>query len=342
MAPGGVKLLIAIESPRGLLNAAAIAACSPRVCGLMFGAEDFGRELGLPTSREGEARDMLYARSAMVIAAAAAHVQAVDGVWVDLKDTDGLAGFARQSRRLGFSGMSSIHPSQIDPINSHLQSDAAGGELCRASRQGFEEANARGDGSIALGGQLIDRPIVERARRTLEMAQSLGIFRLYRGQKNEHKVSLMKQKAFGRTHVRLALRGAATPGRMTPVKVAEGVYMFEHSRGSGNSTVVFTEDGVLVFDFAIDNADQTLAAIRKMTDKKVKYLISSHSAGDHASGAWHFREDKPVWIATKNQIHDLRMQEAKEFNERKNSNDPRNAAYKKVSRRRLILDLKVT
>ena len=96
---------------------------------------------------------------------------------------------------------------------------------------------------------------------------------------------------------------------MTPVKITEGVYMFQHSQGSGNSTVVITDDGVLVFDFHIDNADQTLAGIRKLTDKKVKYLISSHSAGDHASGAWHFREDKPVYIATKNQVHDLQMQE---------------------------------
>ncbi|TMA55206.1 MAG: MBL fold metallo-hydrolase [Deltaproteobacteria bacterium] len=122
--------------------------------------------------------------------------------------------------------------------------------------------------------------------------------------------------------------GAAAPVRMTPVKIAENVYLLQHSQGSGNSTVVFTDDGVLVFDFHIDNADQTLAFIRKQTDKKVKYLISSHSAGDHASGAWHFREDKPVYIATKNQIHDLRMQELQEFNERKNSNDPRNAGYK--------------
>src|SRR5687767_9500090 len=104
--------------------------------------------------------------------------------------------------------------------------------------------------------------------------------------------------------------GAAAPVKMNPVKVTDGVYMFEHSQGSGNSTVVITNDGVVVLDFHIDNADQTLAAIRKLTDKKVKYLISSHSAGDHASGAWHFREDKPVWIATKNQIHDLLMQEA--------------------------------
>jgi glyoxylase-like metal-dependent hydrolase (beta-lactamase superfamily II) len=123
--------------------------------------------------------------------------------------------------------------------------------------------------------------------------------------------------------------GASAPVKMTPVKVTDGVYMFEHSQGSGNSTVVITDEGVVVFDFHIDNADQTLAGIRKLTDKKVRYLISSHSAGDHASGAWHFRDDKPIYIATRNQAQDLFMQEAEEFNERKNSGDPRYAAYKK-------------
>lgn len=122
--------------------------------------------------------------------------------------------------------------------------------------------------------------------------------------------------------------GAAAPVKMNPVKVTDGVYMLEHSQGSGNSTVVFTNEGVVVFDCHIDNSDQTLAFIRSMTDKKVRYLITSHSAGDHSTGLWHFREDKPIWIATKNQIHDLQMQELEEFNERKNSSDPRNAAYK--------------
>jgi citrate lyase subunit beta/citryl-CoA lyase len=174
IAPGSVKFLVAIESPRGLLNAPAIAAASPRVVGLMFGAEDFGREIGLPTAREGEARDMLYARSAMVIAAASAHVQAVDGVWVDLKDVEGLLGFARQSRRLGFTGMSLIHPSQIEPINHVFSPAPEEVEYAERVVQAFEEANARGDGSVALGGQLIDRPIVERARRTLELARTLS------------------------------------------------------------------------------------------------------------------------------------------------------------------------
>jgi len=123
--------------------------------------------------------------------------------------------------------------------------------------------------------------------------------------------------------------GASAPDRLTPVKVTDDVYMLAHSRGSGNSTVIFTDEGVVVLDFHIETADQTLNFIRKSTDKKVRYLITSHSAGDHASGAWHFREDAPVWIATKTQVQDLRMQMREEFIERKGSNDPRYAAYKK-------------
>jgi citrate lyase subunit beta/citryl-CoA lyase len=175
MERGSIKLLIAVESPRGLINAPAIAAASPRIVGLMFGAEDFGREIGLPTVREAEARDLVYARSAMVVAAAAAHVQAVDGVWVDLNDSQGLLGFAKQSRRLGFSGMSLIHPSQIDAINTVFSPTPEEIDYSRQVLQAFEAAQARGDGSIAFGGQLIDRPIVERARRTIELAKSLGI-----------------------------------------------------------------------------------------------------------------------------------------------------------------------
>ncbi|MBM4261653.1 MAG: CoA ester lyase [Deltaproteobacteria bacterium] len=174
LAKGSVKLLIAIESPKGLYNAPAIAAASPRVTGLLFGAEDFGREINLPAIREGEARDLIYARSSMVIAAASAHVQAIDGVWVDLNDTQGLFGFAKQSRQLGFSGMSCIHPSQVDAINTTFSPTPAEIDYCQKVLQAFDEANARGDGSIAFGGQLIDRPIVERARRTIEMAKSLG------------------------------------------------------------------------------------------------------------------------------------------------------------------------
>src|ERR1035437_870987 len=171
---GSVRLLVAIESPRGLFNAYPIASASPRVIGLIFGAEDFSRELSLPLRREGEARDLIYARSALVTAASCAHIQAVDGVWVDLKDTEGLATFSRQSRRLGFSGMSLIHPSQIDAVNAAFTPTADEIDYARRVLKAFEDAKARGEGAVAFGGQLLDYPIVDRARQTVELAESLG------------------------------------------------------------------------------------------------------------------------------------------------------------------------
>jgi citrate lyase subunit beta / citryl-CoA lyase len=170
---GTVRLLAAIESPRGLLQAHAIASASPRVCGLMFGAEDFSREVGLPLRREGEARDLVYARSAIVTAAAAARVHAIDGVWTDLADSDGLARFAAQSRRLGFSGMSLIHPSQIEAVNAAFTPSAEEIDHCRRVLAAFEEAERRNEGAIAFGGQLLDIAIVERARQMLALFESV-------------------------------------------------------------------------------------------------------------------------------------------------------------------------
>jgi citrate lyase subunit beta/citryl-CoA lyase len=71
--------------------------------------------------------------------------------------------------------MSCIHPAQVDAINTTFSPTAEEIDYCQKVLQAYEEANARGDGSIAFGGQLIDRPIVERARRTIDMARSLGI-----------------------------------------------------------------------------------------------------------------------------------------------------------------------
>jgi len=173
MARGSVRLLLALESPRGLFNAYAIATSSPRVIGLMFGAEDFSRELSLPLRREGEAVDLIYARSAMVTAAAAAHVQAVDGVWPNFQDIEGLKKFALQSRRLGFSGMSLIHPAQISEVNAAFTPTAEEVDYCRRVIRAFDDARARGEGAIAFGGQLLDMPIVDRARQTIALAESL-------------------------------------------------------------------------------------------------------------------------------------------------------------------------
>jgi citrate lyase subunit beta / citryl-CoA lyase len=171
---GSVRLLVAIESPRGLLNALPIAQASPRIVGLMFGGEDFSREIGLPFRREGEALDLMWARSSLVVAAAAAGVQSVDGVWVNLDDPAGLQRHAAQSRRLGFTGCSLIHPAQIAAVNDAFTPGPDEVDYCRRVVAAFEDARERGEGAVAFGGQLLDVPIVDRARRTLALARSLG------------------------------------------------------------------------------------------------------------------------------------------------------------------------
>ena len=168
-------LLVAIESPVGLLNAPAIAASSSRVVGLNLGAEDFGRELGLPLRREGEALELLYVRSALAIAASAARVQAVDGVWTGLDDADGLAIEAQQARRLGFTGKTAIHPSQLAPINDAFTPAPDEVAYAREVVAAYREAVAQGSGAVALRGQMLDPPVVERAQRVLEQVEALGL-----------------------------------------------------------------------------------------------------------------------------------------------------------------------
>jgi citrate lyase subunit beta / citryl-CoA lyase len=170
---GSVVLVAAIESAAGLLNAPGIASATPRVIGLMFGAEDFGLDIGLPTNREGEGRELIYARSAIVVAAASAHVQSVDGVWPDIHDFDGVRRDSIQARRLGFSGKSTFHPGQIDIINEVFSPSAAEVEHARRVVDAFEEAQAAGQAAVAFGGQLVDLPIVERARRVLRLHEAV-------------------------------------------------------------------------------------------------------------------------------------------------------------------------
>jgi cyclase len=110
--------------------------------------------------------------------------------------------------------------------------------------------------------------------------------------------------------------------------IAPDVYTMQHPFGSSNSTFVVTPDGVLVFDADIRTAAQTMTAIRKTTDKKVRYVVISHPSGDHATGAWHFREDKPLVIGTRKQMRDLSQQERAEFIERRGSTASQFEAYK--------------
>src|SRR5262249_35164997 len=150
----------AIESATGLLAAPAIAAAHERMLALMFGAEDFALDLGLGTQREGEARELLYARSALVMASAAGRILSIDGVFPDLDDEEGLLRDVHQARRLGFSAKSTFNPRQVELINQVFSPASDEVEYAKAVVAAFDDAQARGDGSVAVGGQLVDLPIV--------------------------------------------------------------------------------------------------------------------------------------------------------------------------------------
>ena len=171
LAAGSVRFVVSVESALGLLNAYAIATSSPRIAGVLFGAEDYANDLGLPAGRQGEASRLLHARASVVVAATAARVPAYDGIWPDIRDAAGLRRDSALGRQLGFSGKSLIHPGQIDAINEAFSPSEADLEAARNVVAAFETAEARGDGAAALDGSLVDRPIVERARRVLRASE---------------------------------------------------------------------------------------------------------------------------------------------------------------------------
>ncbi len=111
----------------------------------------------------------MFARSQIVNAAAAANVLSIDGVFPNLNDEKGLEADVRQARRLGFTSKSTFNPRQIDLINAIFSPQPEEIDYARRIAAGFRAAEARGDASVAVGGQLVDKPIVLRALRILEI-----------------------------------------------------------------------------------------------------------------------------------------------------------------------------
>jgi citrate lyase subunit beta/citryl-CoA lyase len=164
---GTIRIIPSIESAAALIEAPRIAKAADRVIGLAFGSEDFALDLGLPTKREGEAADLLYARSATVVAAVSAGKLAFDGIWPDIEDAAGLRADTLRARRLGFSGKTLIHPSQVMVVNEIFSPTPEEVDDARRVVRAFDEALARGHGAVALDGRMLDAPVVDRARRVL-------------------------------------------------------------------------------------------------------------------------------------------------------------------------------
>lgn len=167
-----IWLMPIVESALGIENAFAIAASTPRVVALTIGLEDYTADLGVVKSAGGG--ESLYARTRMVNAAKAAAIQAIDSVYGDVGDMDGLRRWAENSRSLGFEGMGCIHPGQIRVIHEAFAPTATEIEKALKIVSAFQEAEHQGLGVVSLGSKMIDPPVVERARKLVERAKTMG------------------------------------------------------------------------------------------------------------------------------------------------------------------------
>ena len=166
--PGTVELVVAIESARALLRCEAISTASTRLAALILGGEDFAVDMGVPRTSEG--RELEYARSVVVTCARAAGLVALDTPWTDIQDIDGLVADAERARALGYSGKYAIHPSHLEPVNRVFSPGADEVAYARKVLAAWEEAEAKGLAAVQFEGRMVDRPIVERARRVIEQA----------------------------------------------------------------------------------------------------------------------------------------------------------------------------
>jgi len=161
------------ERPESLFALGSYRASSPRMSGMSWGAEDLSAAVGATRNRDEDGNWLPtyeMARSLCLLAAAAAEVAAIDTVYTDFRDSTGLARYAANARRDGFSGMLAIHPAQVDIINDAFQPSQD--EIRQAERIVELFAANPGAGAVGLDGKMIDRPHHVQALRILEMAKS--------------------------------------------------------------------------------------------------------------------------------------------------------------------------
>jgi citrate lyase subunit beta/citryl-CoA lyase len=169
-----IWLMPILESALGIENAFAIAGAAESVVALTIGLEDYTADLGVRKTQEGG--ESHYARSRLVNAARAAGVQAIDSVYGDVGNVEGLKEWAARARALGFEGMGCIHPRQIEPIHQAFAPSADEIEKAVKIVAAFDEAQAKGLGVVRLGTKMIDPPVVLRAQRLVENARRMGVF----------------------------------------------------------------------------------------------------------------------------------------------------------------------
>ena len=171
-APPDLPVWCMIETPKGVLAAAEIAAASPRVGALVMGTSDLTTDLHARTRRD--RLPLLTALELVLLAARAQRVAALDGVHLDLADEDGFVIACRQGRDLGFDGKTLIHPKQIAAANAAFAPSAEEVAYARRVVAAYAEAERSGKGLVVLDGRLIEALHAADARRTLALAEAIG------------------------------------------------------------------------------------------------------------------------------------------------------------------------
>ena len=166
---GTTGMMAAIESANGVLNAAEIARASNRLIGIALGAEDYVTDL--KTTRS-DGIELLFARCMILNAARAAGIAALDTVYSDVNNEEGFLAEAMLIKKLGFDGKSVINPRQIEPLHRVFMPSEKDLNKARLIMAAIEEANARGSGVASLKGKMIDKPVVTRARRLLDLYEA--------------------------------------------------------------------------------------------------------------------------------------------------------------------------
>lgn len=173
MEAGSVGLMPLLETAAGVENAYAIAGCDPRVKAIFLGAEDLSSDLQATRSTAGD--EILYARGRLVVAARAAGVDVYDTPFTDVNDDEGMEKDAAFARALGFTGKAAISPRHVAAINAAFSPSEQEITYAREVMAAIEEGERLGRGAVSLRGKMIDKPIVDRARRVLDAAQALGL-----------------------------------------------------------------------------------------------------------------------------------------------------------------------
>ena len=169
---GSVRLLVGVETAKGILNLKEIASADKRLEAIIFGGEDYAASVGAVRTKE--AIELLYARQTVVTACAANDLQALDIVFIDFKDSEGLRAEAEEGARFGFSGKQVIHPNQVPVAQEAFTPSADAIEYARRIVESFESSQKEGRGAYALDGKMIDMPLLKNAQKVLDRAKAAG------------------------------------------------------------------------------------------------------------------------------------------------------------------------